>query len=250
MRPSLALLLTLVALLPACQLRLAADVRVEDTGAGTFEVAVGLDRELTELLDDAGVDLLAGLQEIRERRPSWTIETAEEDGDGGMVVRLRADFSDPEELSRLVAELHEGLDEEDPRILDGVRLVAQDGGGFAFTAEAGFIPPSSPGARGEGLAFDEEDLDRLLSERGDEFVRYDLRVTLPGEIVEHNADEVDGTSLVWRAPIGEFEQVRAVSEPADDTAFEEIATVGALAAILAAATTVLVRRRRRAAHLV
>ncbi|MGH3443163.1 MAG: hypothetical protein ACRDUY_14205 [Nitriliruptorales bacterium] len=245
MRPSLALLLGLVALLPACQLRLAADVRVDTAGAGTFEFAVGLDPELRELLSDAGVDVLAGLREVRERNSSWTVETEDEE-DGGLVVRLRADFADPGELTALVDDLHAGLDEEDPRVLEDVRLVQHDGGGLEFTADAGLIPPTAPGAEGEGLAFDADDLERLLAERGDELVRYDLRLTLPGEVIEHDADEVDGASLVWRAPVGELEQVRAVSRPAEGgTDLGQVAIVAAVAAVLGAALTLLVRGLRR-----
>lgn len=241
-----ALLLVLIALLAsACQVRLATDIAVGQDGSGTFEFAVSIDEELAQDLRDAGVEPLEGLENVRGS--TWEV-VREEPSDGGVGVRMRARFDGPEELNTLADDLHAELDQDDLRVHDGLRLERREDGSVALSGRVGLRLPAAPGAEGAGVAFDAEDLQRLLEERGEEFVRYDVRVTLPAEPVEHDADEVDGHSLIWQAPVvqtvDEMREISAVSAAPGLSVVLIAAAVAMVAAVVAALGVLWWRRRR------
>lgn len=241
MRPRLLSLSVLLAVLTsACQLSLATDVGVAADGSGTLEVAVAIDDELATLLDDAGVDLTLGFAEADAAASDWELE--ESAPDGGRTVRLRTTFDEPEELGRRVEELHAGLGEDDPAVLDEVHLQVDDEGRVDFVADAGLRLPTTTGATGDGVTFDAEDLADLLAREGGAAARYDLRLTLPGRPIAHDADARRGRTLTWTLPIGELRSVRAASEAPTDRTW---LLVGATFLVSAAAATVLVAVSRR-----
>lgn len=239
-RSSLLLLLASV-VVAGCQLRLGADVVIAADGSGRFELIVAMDEELTELLDDAGVDLEEGFVEARSAAPTWEVERVT-DGPG-RELRFATSFDDPDELAGLVEELHGALDEEDAHLLQAVDVRRTEDGAVSFEALAGLVPPSTVGATGSGVDVDGDDLQQLLRERGDELVRYDLRVTLPAEPVSSDADEVDGRTLTWHLPVGDERLVAARSAVPRDATWLLVGGV-ALGAFLLAALAVAVRRRR------
>jgi hypothetical protein len=242
-RPGRALLLAaaaLAVLASACQVRVGTDVRVATDGSGRLALTVALDQELADSLAGDGFDPFAGLDELPD---GWSVDRSEPDG--GQAVTLTADFDDPAGLSDRVAQLRSGLDEEDPLLLEDVQLDVAEDGGATFAAHAGFRPPSSTGFDGGGVAFDGDDLATLLEERGDEVMRVDLRVTLPGHVVDGNADEVDGATATWALPVTELADVRAVGDPPRSRTWW---LVGAAAAVGVAVGWIgygLVRRRGR-----
>lgn len=232
-----------VVLLAACELSVALDVDVDRAGGGTVDLHLVLDDELLRILEDASVDPLRDLDVVTTRDGLWSIETEEPEG-GGLAVRLSAPFDDPDGFEALLADLHRGLDEHDPRISEQLRLQVRDGGAVALEGRVGLIPPTSPGVRGEGVGFDDDALARLVEERGDEFARYDVRVTLPAAPEEHDGDAVDGTSITWNAPIGELRDVSAVSERPGPPWVIVIAAVALVAAVAAFIGGIVWRRRR------
>lgn len=236
--------LLLSVLLAACQLRVGADVAIDADGSGRFELLVGLDAELSQLLVDAGVDLADGIDELRAAAPAWEIE--HDASAQGEELRFAAPFDDPEELARLVEDLHAALDpEEDGRLLASIDVHRTADGAVTFEATAGLVAPSSVGATGSGIDIDGDDLRGLLAQRGDEFARYDLRVTLPAEPVSSDADEVDGRTLVWHLPVGGERSVSARSAAPRDTTWLLVGGT-ALAAFLGTLLLVTTLRRRRA----
>lgn len=244
--PALARLLLLAAcalVLSACQLRLAADVHIDADGAGTLELAIGLDEELATELVDAGMDLEANLQETLAIAEGWEVTEQDLDPAGGALVRLRTGFSDPAQLALVVEELGAALDPEDGAWLDRLELEVAEDGTMELSGRAGVVPPAIPGASGTGIQLDADDLRRLLEERGDELVRADLRVTFPAQITSSDADQVDGRTATWRLPAGEIRQISARSAPPVDRTWAIAAGVAAVAAVVAAVTVVLLRRR-------
>lgn len=236
------LLLTLVALvLSACQVRMATDIAVGRDGSGTFEFAVSIDEELAEDLREAGVDPLEGLEDVQDG--PWEVVRHDPAG-GGVGVRLRAGFEEPEELGELADDLHAELDRDDLRVHDGLQLDRGDDGSMALSGRVGLRLPAAPGAEGAGVTFDADDLQRLLEDRGEEFVSYDVRVTLPADPVEHDADEVDGNSLVWHAPVTEMRDISAVSAAPGVSPVLIAVAVGLVAAVVASIGAVVWRRRR------
>lgn len=232
-------LLALAFATAACQVRVGADLAVARDGSGRMALTVALDEELATSLSADGFDPFA---ELEDPPPGWEVERSQPDG--GQAATLVTEFDDPDELASRVAQLQEGIDEEDPLLLEDVEVAVDRDGGATFRGRAGLRPPSSTGLEGVGVSFDGEDLQALLAERGDEVVRVDLRVTLPGPVVDGNADEVDGRTATWRLPVTELVEVRAVSDPPTDRTWW---LVGGAAALGLALGFVLVRVFRRRA---
>lgn len=226
--------------LSACQLSLAADVAVDRDGSGTVSVVVALDEELATLLEDAGANPLEGLQDAEALAPEWSVQVDEQ---GGLQVTLSAEFGAPGEFERLLAGLHDAVDPADGALFRGMRLAVDEDGAVDFSGQVGLVLPEAPGAEGAGVRFDADDLDRLLRERGDELVRYELRLTLPGPPDRHDADDVSGRTLTWRAPVGDLRQVSA-SSPAPSSAPLPAAIAVLVVSVAAGATGVVVVRRR------
>jgi len=239
-RPTVVLALLVALCLSACELRLASDVVVDADGSGSFALHLALDPELHELLLDAGLDPLLGMDELRRDAPEWDIEQLEAD-DGGLELVLRTAFEAPDDFARLTDSLHELVDDQDGQVWDELRI-AVDGDRVTFSGAAGLVVPRFPGA--DGVAFDEEDLAELVRERGEQFVRYELRVTLPGEVVDHDADEVVGSTLVWHLPVGTSRPVAASSELAVATTPLLLTAIALVVATGTAISLVAVRARR------
>lgn len=195
----------------ACQVRVGTDVSVAADGSGRVAVTVALDEDLATSLTTDGFDPFSGLEELPD---GWTVERSQPDG--GQAVTVTADFVDPQGLTERVAQLQDGLDDEDPQLLDDLTLTVAEDGSATLRGRAGFRPPSSTGMRGVGVRFDGEDLAALLADRGDEVLRVDLRVTMPGPVVDGNADEVDGGTATWHLPVTELVEVRVASDPPTD----------------------------------
>lgn len=226
--------------LSACQVRVATDVAVDAEGSGTLALTVALDQELWESLTADGFDPFAGLTPLAES--GWT-STVEPD-DGGQRFELQTEFASPDDFAAKVAELHAGLDTEDPRILADPALTVSDDTA-SLRMRAGLVPPSSTGIEGVGVEFDGDDLAELLATRGDEVFRYDLRVTMPGPIDATNADETDGRTAIWNLPADGMREVAVESTIAGSNRTLVIAVAAGLLALAMVGTTVAVVRRRR-----
>lgn len=228
----------LAVLLAGCQVSVGGDVTVSEDGSGRLQLTIGLDEELAASLAEDGIDPFAGLEELPD---GWQVER-----DGDRTVTVSADFASPEGLTQRVQQLQGGLDGEDPMVLDHLDLTVEDDGAARLEGWAGFRPPSSTGLRGAGVAFDGDDLQALLEERGEEVLRVDLRVAMPGRVVDSNADEVDGSLATWRLPVTELAQVRVASEPPSLLQQWLPVAVGALVGLVLGVLVVrLVRSRRR-----
>ena len=234
------LALALVALVTsACQVRVGTDITVTEDGSGRMALTIALDEELASSLTADGFDPFTGLEELPE---GWTVERS--DADGGQAATVAADFEDPAELAARVAQLRVGVDEQDPSLLEDVEVTVAEDGSATFRGRAGFRPPSSTGLEGVGVAFDGEDLQTMLAERGDEVMRVDLRVSMPGPVVDSDADEVDGRTAVWNLPVTELVEVRAASDAPSDRTWWVAGGAGVLGLALGFVVVGLFRRRR------
>lgn len=242
-RPSRVLrgvVLALVALaVSACQVRVGTDITVTEDGSGRLALTIALDEELASSLTTDGFDPFADLGDLPE---GWSLERS--DADGGMAATVSADFADPAELAGRVSQLRDGLDEEDPLLFEGVELDVAADGSATFRGRAGFRPPTSTGLEGVGVAFDGDDLQAMLAERGDEMMRVDLRVSMPGPVVDSDADQVDGRTATWNLPVTELVEVRAASDPPNDRTPWVIGGAAALGLVLGFALVGVFRRRR------
>lgn len=237
--PSLVVVAMLALLASACQVAVGADVTVAADGSGRLAITVALDEELTRSLELDGLDVFASLDELPE---GWASERREEDG--GLVVTVAAPFADASALSDRVAELRDGLDADDPVLIDRLDLQVATDGSATLTGRAGFVPPSSTGMEGAGVQFDGDALAALLAERGGEVLRIDLRVAFPGPVTDTNADQVNGSVATWNLPVTEMQDVRATSEaPSGAQTWLLVAAVALLGLIIGAVVVRLARRR-------
>jgi len=193
-----ALVLATAMLLAGCRVDVATEVDVAPNGSGDLAITVDVDAETAANLAAVGVSL----------RPSavagW--QSDEVTSDEGLRVVLKTTFDTAGELSARVAELGEGLDDEDPAVLRDVVLTVADDGSAQFDAVAGLLLPSSAGADAAGFPTAAE-LRELAAD-----MTATLVVTLPGSVSSSNATSVDGATATWDLPVGTMVAVTAVAD--------------------------------------
>jgi hypothetical protein len=239
-----ALLALLAVLLAGCRLGVGAEVEVERDGSGTAAIVFDLDPELRDELDELGVDPTAELSAAASQVAGWDV-TRTVDEDGSLQVTLTRETADPEALTEAFGELTAGLSDDDPALLVDLDLAVDDEGAATLSGSAQLRPPVGP-----GVVLDDPaavaDFDAEVAEAVDAA----LTVTLPGPIETDDADEVDGSTLTWRLPVGEERSVTATSAPPPWWSGTGLLVPGAallIALSLAALAWVVVRRRRAGA---
>lgn len=192
MRKMWPLLAALVVLTSACRLETNVNIDVNDDGSGTFTAELGLDEEMSEILEGFGgsAELLGGLDL----------------GDGATETRTEGDmtfisssqtFASTDEVKTIVAE------NEDQATFEEFELDVDEEGAL-------FVARLSPFAGEDGT--DAESLPFDLSSLTDDVFSANIFVSLPGNVTEHNADEVmaDGT-LRWALSLTEPINITAES---------------------------------------
>lgn len=221
-----------------CRLGLAVDVEVDREGAGTLAVAVSADRELQELAADADADPLADLVEAgRALREGWRVGDRT-DGEGTRTVRLTARFADPEEFAALTDELVGALAADEVRLVHRLALDL-DEDSIAVAADVGARPTRA--VRDYGLT--PRRAVRLV--RDAEALRYDVRVALPGEILESNGRTAEDGRQVWSVAPGERLEVRARSTRPGPPWLRGVLGAAAGGLLVVVALWLVARRRRR-----
>lgn len=228
--PPLALLILLTA---ACRMEMNISAEVEVDGSGTISAEIGYDDEAATFIEQfgAGEDLfgdnpLADLPGV---------EVSAEDR-GGMHYRIwSVEVEDVEAaITQQMAGEAGGLIEEFSVTIapDRIEVTGRGSAGAAMGDAEGFAGLLDPAQLAESLSAN-------------------LRLTLPGKILEHNADRKDGNTLTWSIPIigGDLE-VRAVADPtqSEDGGFPLWAIILIAGVVVAgvAAIALMGRRRSRA----
>jgi hypothetical protein len=200
--PAAAVVAAVALLCSACQLRVAVDVDVDRHGGGTLAVALAADEELQARAAEAGADPLEELAAAAAllRGDGW--RTSDEIDEGVRTVTLSSPFDDPADFDALAGELAEALAADEAALLEPLRLrlepdaIRLDGGAAlqptAAVADYGYRP---------------RQVVRLL--RRTAALRYDVTVTLPGEVTATNADRRDGSTLTWVVEPGESVTIEA-----------------------------------------
>ncbi len=179
MRKMWPLLAALVVLTSACRLETNVTIDVNDDGSGTITTELGLDQEMQDLLESfgGGEDLLSGL-DFGDASPTET----RVEGDMTFFGASQT-FTDPSEVQSLLDENQDQASFEDFQLTvdeEGAVLIARTG---PLGDQEGLDPGSLP--------FDPSTIT-------DEVFAANIFVRMPGNVTEHNADEVlsDGT-LRW-----------------------------------------------------
>lgn len=218
----------LVLLLSACTIRFDVGIDVNADESGTFALFIGFDEQFQQLMEEGGgegFDMTEGLADAPE---GWKAEEVIEDGFEG--VRISTEFNDFDELNQKLAELNQeqgggaGTD-----FLSDFSLT-RDGDTFRFQADVSGIDEQLTGAVGESGG------DDLMSGLDPATLFEDLfeirfRLTLPGTIESHNADSINGSTLIWNVDIAD-----------EGTTYEAVSTTkaGAISLILIGAIVAIV----------
>jgi hypothetical protein len=234
--PRVLVAIALAALLSACQLRIGVDIAVDPQGSGVLAVTVGADQELIVRAAEAGADPLAVLAQRGQQLSSRGWQVTETRDERGRSVRLAAGFSGPEEFEALARDLADALAAPEVRLLEPFSLEVADDRltvrGAASLAPGELVEP--------GVNLDE--LVRRAAE--EDAVVYEVRVRMPGEVLEANAAAREDGVLVWTVAPGERVDVLAVGERPRALLLPLAAGLLALVAV-ALIAAVLSRRRRR-----
>jgi hypothetical protein len=212
---------------------------VAEDGSGTVAVDLRMDERLVAELDDLGLDPAAELSAVVAEDPDWRLQRQAE-GEG---LRLRAVREETDDPAGALAALSEGLADDDPALEFDLDIDVDEEGRVALSGTAELRTPTLPGAAdadGEAIGPDAARLRTLMAEH----VTAELQVTLPGRVVGHDADQVDGATMRWSLPPDASVQLRATSTP--HVVPPEVLVVGggALALAAAAGAVALALRRR------
>ncbi|MYD65971.1 MAG: hypothetical protein F4X26_08370 [Chloroflexi bacterium] len=213
-----ALLLALLAFALTGCIRVQLTFTVHEDGSGVVGMLMAVDEDLLGLTGESAEDVLGEGADLPE---GATTEAYEADGFVGQLVTVPVP-----DMTRLNESLGDA---------EAVTASAED---FRFVREEDVWRFTTTVPAGEELTGEGGDMDLagLLGE--DAYFR--VRVALPGEVTEHNADRVEDGLLVWEIDwtSSEPRMLSAVSRPGSgggtDTGFVVVlAGVAALAALAA-----------------
>ena len=185
----LALLLTVVA--TACKIETNFHARINASGSGVIIAEVGMDEEAqTFLLTGENTDPFEG-------------------NDLSDCVGARTSEDQRGELHFWVIECDiASLEEFEATMTSTENTFMQS---FDITVTDSLVTVTGSATAEESLGEDTEGFDPSVLE---DSISANLRITMPGRIIEHNADSVDGNTLTWEIPIlGGTLNVSAQSDP-------------------------------------
>ena len=229
-----ALLLALCSIALTGCFRVELSIKVHEDGSGVFSTVMAFEDSFLRLVGEAPA--ASDLFDSEDLPPDAVLEDYSQDGFTG--ARVSIEVPDMEQLPQALAEtggVSEGIGD--------LELTREDEGWrFSMTQ-----PPLADQV-GDVVAPGGGSLNELASFL--ESASYTVRVSLPGEVTDHNADRVEDDELVWEFDLTSTEPrtLSARSQPPsglDDWAILAIGIAGAAALILAVGF--LVTRSRRQA---
>ncbi len=194
-----------------CRLDVVAEAAFDVTGGGELLVAVRIDGATLRELDALGVD--PGLVAAAELDPALGWRTSREvDADGGLLLAHRLAFDDGPELAAALRALDDGLAADDPALRIDLDVTTALGGAVELDGTAGLSPPGTVGRVEDGVPVGPSVAE--LAALTQEAVRPVLRVRVPGAVLAHDGDRVDGRTVTWALPVGGVRPVSLTSSPA------------------------------------
>ena len=237
---SAVLLAAVAVVLSGCRIGVTSDVTFDRSGGGEVAVAVRIDGATLRELDAAGVDPALDVALGLGPDPRWRSERTV-DADGGLVLTYRQPFTDGEGATALLAELSADVPLQDPALRLDVVVSTSSTGAVRIAGTGALSPPATLGVSIDGSPVGPagEELAALTAES----VRAQLVVHVPGRVVAHDADVVEGRTLRWALPVGE---PRAITLEAEGLPVWRRIPTGLLAGavLLVVGASVLVLRAR------
>ena len=229
-RLPVALLAALSAFVLTGCIRVELSFSVEEDGSGVVDMVVAVDESLLAAANESPEDMLGDVDDLP---PGAVVDAYREDGFVGQ--RMTVPVADME----LAAESLGGADDMTDAVDFGF---VREGDGWRFTMDA---PPL-----GEELAGESGDFTAGMTAAIVNTAEFRVRVSLPGEITEHNADRIENGVLVWELDfLGENPRTLSARSQAAGVGPVVVVVAGgaaaALAVLAALAARSAVRARRR-----
>ncbi len=176
-RLPVALLTALCAFVLTGCIRIEMTFTVEEDGSGAVEIVAAVDEGLLAASDESAEDMFG---DVDDAPPGSVVEEYREDGFVGQ--RMSVPVPDMEIAA-------ESLGSTD-NMTDAVDFgFVREGDGWRFTMD---VPPL-----GQELAGENGDFTAGMTAAIANTAEFRVRVSLPGEVTEHNADRVEDGVLVW-----------------------------------------------------
>jgi len=230
MRRLLPLVAVVALLAAACRIESNVGAEINADGSGIISAEIGYDEEAAGFIEQFG----EGEDPFAEN-PLAAFPGAQmrEEDRGGMHYRIYS-----AEVADIEAALRQAMAGESSGFIED----------FDLTIGPNRIEVTGRGGAGSALG---ETEGFLSAEQLAESLSLNLRLTLPGKILEHNADDKDGNTLTWAIPFTGTLDIRAVSDPtqSEGGGFPMWAIIVIAAVVVAgiAALALLGRRRGSAA---
>ena len=189
----IAIVMGALMVLAGCQLNVEVDVVVEADGSGTIEVTATADAEMVARLPELADQLI--FDDLTE----WSANGPTPTDDGELVVTLSSVFATPQQLSERLGEIGEPLSAMSAGQATDVEA------GLTTTAIAGRLQlPENFEAFADdelialvgGVPFERE----LAGLTPSDALRFELRVALPGEMIDANGRQIAPGVFSWVAP--------------------------------------------------
>lgn len=226
-RLPVALLTALCAFVLMGCIRVELSFTVEEDGSGVVDMVVAVDESLLAAADESPDDMLGDVDDLP---PGAVVDAYREDGFVGQ--RIRMPVADMEQAAESLGGADDLTDAADFEFV-------REGDSWRFTMD---VPPL-----GEELAGDNGDFAAGMAAAIVNTAEFRVRVSLPGEITDHNADRIENGALVWELDFLD-EEPRTLSARSELAGVGPVVVVvaGGAAAALAVLAALAVRARRRA----
>lgn len=197
--------MVLVVVASGCRLQLDVNVRVDESGGGSVEVVVGLDRDA---IDRIGGDLAGVLAVDDLLAAGWVIDGPSLDSDGYTRVRISRAFATPEDAAAVFAQV---AGEDGPFQDFAVeRDTSFASSRWAFTGRVDFSggleafgdEGIAAALDGEPLGASVEEIEAQLGESLSRLIQVRVSARLPGD-VSSNATTKAENGAVWQVGFGD-----------------------------------------------
>ncbi len=220
-------LLAMALVLAGCRIHIVQETIVNEDGSGLLRAILALDDEAREAVESLGADE-TDIFDLGAQTEGWDVQDWAEDDLTG--IELTRPFAGLDDVAVVLGEPDQTIPVE--RV-----SLTQDGDDFFFEATLG--DPAALEEATDNSFFDAEQVAQLLSE----FVETEVRMQLPGDVQEHNADRVEDGVLIWDIDVtAPSRTLMATSTIGGGPPIGALAA-GAGAVVLAAAVVFLVLRR-------
>ena len=194
----LALLLSLVGLVTMACIRIEIGFVVNEDGSGVISYQVALKDAVIAMSDLAGEgEEFNLLDEMGDPPPGVEVQDYEEDGYTGVIIMASvSDFADAKAVEAVLSDLNDS-DVADSQPFDVPSITRDEDGGWRFSM---LISSSEDSGDLMGLGESEDEMDEFTAMLLED-AWFRVRLKLPGELAEHNADRIEDGSLVWELDI-------------------------------------------------